>query len=100
MFYAPILFKIQGDLYTVLTFGCMLVHVIATFISLFTTDKLGRRLLLIAGSIGCAIGLLIATICYPDNTEAGSGGNNTKIGFNIAIFFFVASFGLSHGPVE
>jgi len=78
----------------------MLVHVIATFISLFTTDKLGRRLLLIAGSIGCAIGLLLATIFYPSSTETESDGDNMKTAFTVAIYFFVASFGLSHGPVE
>jgi SP family sugar:H+ symporter-like MFS transporter len=98
MFYAPIIFKSQGDGYITLTFICMLIHVIATFISLFVTDKLGRRLLLIAGSIGCAIGLLLATLFYSRDTVTEAKAK--IIMFDVAIYFFVVSFGLSHGPIE
>lgn len=98
MFYIPAIFKDQGSIYMVLTFICVTVQVLATFSSIFVTDRLGRRLLLMAGSIGCALGLLFATIFYPkvsDNPEIAPG---TYI-FDIAIYFFVASFGVSYGPV-
>lgn len=95
MFYAPVIFRLQGSGYMVLTFICMLIQVFATFSSIFVTDRLGRRFLLLAGSVGCACGLLCATVCYPTSTQATA---STYV-FDIAIYFFVASFGVSHGPV-
>lgn len=99
MFYAPVIFKTQGSAYTILTFVCMLIHVLATFTSLFITDRLGRRFLLIAGSVGCAVGLIFATSFYPSKSEKPNADPKTYL-FDIAIYFFVGSFGLSHGPVE
>lgn len=97
MFYAPVIFRSQGGSYMFLTFICMLVHLLATFASLFVTDKLGRRFLLLVGSAGCALGLLLATFLYPKPTTSP---NMESYLFDIAIYFFVGCFGLSHGPVE
>lgn len=99
MFYAPVIFKTQGSAYTILTFFCMFIHVLATFASIFITDRLGRRFLLIAGSIGCAVGLIFATSFYREQNEKPGIDTGTYL-FDIAIYFFVSSFGLSHGPVE
>jgi len=96
MFYAPIIFKKQGSNYMVLTFIGFIVQILATFSSIFITDKLGRRLLLIAGSIGCASGLFIVTIFYPSED---SGPNPGTYVFNVSLYFFIISFGISHGPV-
>lgn len=98
MFYAPVIFKNQGSIYMVLTFICMIVQVLATFASIFVTDRLGRRLLLMAGSVGCAAGLLFATIFYPKITDEPEITAGTYV-FDIAIYFFVGSFGISYGPV-
>eukprot|EP00826_Nyctotherus_ovalis_P052586 TRINITY_DN6698_c0_g1_i2.p3 TRINITY_DN6698_c0_g1~~TRINITY_DN6698_c0_g1_i2.p3 ORF type:complete len:115 (-),score=25.30 TRINITY_DN6698_c0_g1_i2:348-692(-) len=97
MFYAPTIFRSQGSSYMFLTFICMLVHLLATFASLFVTDKLGRRFLLLVGSAGCALGLLLATFLYPKPTMTAT---TESFLFDIAIYFFVGCFGLSHGPVE
>jgi len=96
MFYAPIIFKKQGGNYMVLTFICFIVQILATFSSIFVTDKLGRRFLLIVGAVGCASGLFVVTIFYP------SGDSETNAGtyvFDVGIYFFITSFGISYGPV-
>jgi MFS family permease len=54
MFYAPILFKILGfgneaSLMSAVITGC--INVIATLVSIFTVDKLGRKILFLEGGI-------------------------------------------------
>lgn len=102
MFYANTIFKKQTEESTarILNIIVMVTNFIFTFVSTFTSDKLGRRLLLIAGSIGCGVGLFVAGLCFSQfqNDDSNSLSGFSLV-FDIAIFFFVASFGLSHGPI-
>ena len=103
-YYAPSMYESQGNLKPILTFATMFINFLATFASIFIMDKLGRKLLLIIGSIGCAIGLTLATIGYtkpePKNEQFLSISESSFHWiFNSGVFFFMASFGLSHGPV-
>lgn len=104
MYYAAVIFDSEpykgSSTAKVLTFVTMLINFLATFVAAFVSDKLGRRLLFIAGSIGCGLSLLLATI--------GSGGMDSDgvddkrpfyWTFAIGVFIFTAFFGLSHGPV-
>ena len=97
LFYAPVVFEAQGNAKMALTFITMLDNLCFTFVSLFITDRFGRKILFIGGSIGCAIGLFLATICY-EETIGGNPSAKVYI-FDIAILFFIGAFGVSHGPV-
>jgi len=103
MYYAPTMFESQGDYKLVLTFVTTLLSFFSTFVSVFVTDKLGRRFLFIYGSLGCALGLLFSTIGYtnPNATEPVTYASKKVIDwiFNGGIFFFISAFGVSHGPV-
>ena len=96
LFYAPVVFEAQGNAKMPLTFITMLDNLCFTFVSLFVSDRLGRKILFIGGSIGCAIGLLLATICYQEAADENIAKAYT---FDIAILFFIGAFGISHGPV-
>lgn len=102
MFYANTIFKKQTEESTarILNIIVMVTNLLFTFVSTFTSDKIGRRLLLIAGSIGCGIGLFVAGLCFSQfQDDASNSLSGFSLIFDIAIFFFVASFGLSHGPI-
>ena len=97
MFYAPTMFDNQGNIKTTLNFIVMLVNFLFTITSMFTSDRFGRKILLVLGCFGCGFGLLLATIGYSDDEDAGM--NAESYIFDIGVFIFTAAFGLSHGPV-
>eukprot|EP00826_Nyctotherus_ovalis_P035495 TRINITY_DN3054_c0_g1_i2.p3 TRINITY_DN3054_c0_g1~~TRINITY_DN3054_c0_g1_i2.p3 ORF type:complete len:137 (-),score=32.77 TRINITY_DN3054_c0_g1_i2:475-885(-) len=104
MYYAPTMFKSQGNLKFILTLITTFLNFAFTLISVFVSDKLGRRFLFIYGSIGCVLGLVCATIGYTDPDDpAASVMFGTRMAmnwtFNSGVFFFIAAFGLSHGPI-
>eukprot|EP00826_Nyctotherus_ovalis_P035502 TRINITY_DN3054_c0_g7_i1.p1 TRINITY_DN3054_c0_g7~~TRINITY_DN3054_c0_g7_i1.p1 ORF type:complete len:305 (+),score=34.99 TRINITY_DN3054_c0_g7_i1:448-1362(+) len=98
MYYAPTVFENQGDNKLTLTFITFFLNFASTLISVFVSDKLGRRLLLIYGSLGCAAGLLFSTVGYTD-PAAGESSAAMNWVFNGGVFFFISAFGVSHGPV-
>lgn len=97
MFYAPTMFDNQGDAKTTLNFVVTVTQFVFTLTSVYTSDKFGRRVLFIIGTIGCAIGLLLATIGYSDDEDAGMNASSWI--FDIGVFVFIAAFGMSHGPI-
>lgn len=102
MYYAPVMFESQGDYKLILTFITTLLNFGSTLVSVFVSDKLGRRFLFIYGSIGCAIGLLFSTIGYIDPNSSASVSASRQVMdwlFNGGVFFFISAFGVSHGPV-
>lgn len=101
MFYSHTIFATQmkESLVKIMNIIVMATNVIFTIISTFTSDKLGRRILLIGGSIGCGIGLFLAALAASQTKEGSHEVTPFVILFDFAIFFFIASFGLSHGPI-
>jgi len=94
LYYAPRIFESMGaardaSMFQTIIMG--LVNVVFTLIAIFTVDKLGRKPLMITGSIGMTIGMF---------GVAGMAFTNTiGIGTLIFIIIYTASFMMSWGPV-
>uniref|UniRef100_A0A7N2KQM4 Major facilitator superfamily (MFS) profile domain-containing protein n=2 Tax=Quercus lobata TaxID=97700 RepID=A0A7N2KQM4_QUELO len=104
-FYAPVLFKTLGfgdnaSLMSAVITGT--INVLATFVSIFTVDKFGRRILFLEGGIQmiisqAAIGAMIAIYFGVDGD-----GNLSKVQADILLFLictYVAAFAWSWGPL-
>ena len=77
------------------------IKVIFTFISLISVDRIGRRSLLLIGSIGLAISLMILSIIFNNNQSVKNNelnGNQIIIAL-ISLGVAVASYSLGFGPV-
>lgn len=106
MFYAPVLFKtigFGGDaslMSAVITGG---VNVIATFVSIFSVDRAGRRFLFIEGGIQMFVCQVAVAICI--GLKFGTSGNADHLPkwYAILVVFFictyVAAFAWSWGPL-
>lgn len=94
LYYAPRIFESMGaakDASMLQTVVMGLVNVVFTVIAIATVDKLGRKPLLIIGSIGMAIGMFAIS--------ALSFFNIIGIGTLIFIIIYTASFMMSWGPI-
>ncbi|KAI3467896.1 hypothetical protein Pfo_024559 [Paulownia fortunei] len=105
MFYAPVLFKTLGfgdeaSLMSAVVTG--LVNVFATFVSIFTVDKFGRRVLFLEGGIQMIIcQISVGVLIYKVFGVAGEGAFSKDLG-NLAlalICIYVAAFAWSWGPL-
>ena len=77
------------------------IKVIFTFISLISVDRIGRRSLLLIGSVGLAISLMILSIIFNNNQSVKNNelnGNQIIIAL-ISLGVAVASYSLGFGPV-
>ncbi|MGD7023693.1 D-xylose transporter XylE [Rossellomorea vietnamensis] len=94
LYYAPRIFESMGaakDASMLQTIVMGLVNVIFTVIAIMTVDKLGRKPLLIVGSIGMAIGMFgVAGLAF---------ANIIGISTLLFIVVYTASFMISWGPV-
>lgn len=77
-------------------------NVVVTFVAIALVDKIGRKPLLLAGSAGMTVSLVMMAIAFTqstgsgdDVTLAGSWGTIALVAANV----FVVSFGASWGPV-
>uniref|UniRef100_UPI003D8FCFC6 sugar porter family MFS transporter n=1 Tax=Gordonia sp. B7-2 TaxID=3420932 RepID=UPI003D8FCFC6 len=93
-----------------------IINVAMTFVAILFVDRIGRKKLLLAGSVGMFVGLLMACIAFTQATYKQSGsvgdvmceaGNTTKecltlddpwgivalIGANLFVVFFAATWG-------
>ena len=78
-----------------------LIKVIFTFISLMSVDRIGRRSLLLIGSIGLTISLMALSILF-NNTQSVRNhelSRNQVIMALISLGGAVASYSLGFGPV-
>lgn len=71
------------DLALLTSVGLGAINVVMTIISLYVVDRLGRRPLLIGGSLGMALGLFLFVTIAPQ----------------IGLMLYVAAFAISLGPV-
>ncbi|CAI8585477.1 unnamed protein product [Vicia faba] len=105
MFYAPVLFKTLGFgnnaslMSAVITGG---VNVLATFVSIFTVDKFGRKILFLEGGIQMFICQIIVGSMIAIKFGVSGEGSFTHIEANLLLFFiclYVSAFAWSWGPL-
>ena len=77
------------------------INVVMTFVAILFVDKIGRRKLLMAGSIGMFVGLLMAAISFSqasgttqdDVSLPSPWGAIALVGANLFVIFFAATWG-------
>lgn len=94
LYYAPRIFaemgaSSDGSMFQTVIIG--IVNFIFVLIAMLLVDRVGRRLLMIVGSVGMAVGMFgVAALAYLDRMG---------IGALIFILIFVAFYNLSFGPL-
>ncbi|XP_021823176.1 sugar transport protein 13-like [Prunus avium] len=103
-FYAPILFASMGfgnnaSLYAAVITGA--VNVLATIVSIFLVDKVGRRMLLLEAGIQMFLSQIVVAIVLALKVKDHS--NNLSYGLSILVVVmvctFVSAFAWSWGPI-
>ena len=94
LYYAPRIFEqmgSSGDAAMSQTIVMGIVNILFTLVAIFTVDKLGRKPLLIIGSIGMTVGMIALSVLSFCNV----------IGITTLIFIviYTASFMMSWGPI-
>ncbi|XP_064975152.1 sugar transport protein MST8-like isoform X2 [Musa acuminata AAA Group] len=105
MFYAPVLFKTLGfgddaSLMSAVITG--LVNVVATFVSIITVDKVGRRALFLQGGVQMVISQILVGTLIGIKFGANGQGEITKtyaVLVVVCICVFVTAFAWSWGPL-
>ncbi|GAB2647266.1 sugar porter family MFS transporter [Gordonia jinhuaensis] len=76
------------------------INVVMTFVAILFVDRIGRRLLLMVGSVGMFVGLLMACIAFTQQQGSGDditlpkgSGVTALIGANLFVIFFAATWG-------
>jgi sugar porter (SP) family MFS transporter len=77
-----------------------IINVALTFVAIFFVDKVGRKKLLLAGSIGMFVGLVAAAISFSQAVGSGKDislpqpwGAIALVGANLFVIFFAATWG-------
>jgi sugar porter (SP) family MFS transporter len=77
-----------------------IINVAMTFVAIFFVDRVGRRRLLLIGSVGMSVGLLAATLAFlqaqgtgEEITLPGAWGPIALVGANLFVIFFAATWG-------
>ena len=92
LYYAPRIFGDMGmENPMVITVFMGIVNILFTLVAIFTVEKLGRKPLLICGSLGMAVGALGVAVTF------GHAGLETVTA--ISIMVYAASFMFSWGPI-
>jgi len=104
MFYAPVLFNTLGfggdaSLYSAVITGA--VNVLGTVVSIYSVDKLGRRMLLLEAGVQMFLSQVVIAIIL--GTKVKDDSNDLSKGFAVLVVVlvctFVSSFGWSWGPL-
>ncbi|NLU81360.1 sugar porter family MFS transporter [Rhodococcus sp. HNM0569] len=81
------------------------VNIVGTFVAIAVIDQIGRKPLLLVGSVGMTISLAVAAVCFHSATVtrdadgetvatlSGTNGTIALIAANAFVFFFAASWG-------
>ena len=92
LYYAPRIFHDMGmESPMVQTVIMGVVNILFTLVAIFTVEKLGRKPLLICGSIGMAIGAFGVALTF--------GNQSLNIVCMLSIMVYAASFMFSWGPI-
>ncbi|RRQ25183.1 MFS transporter [Rhodococcus sp. Eu-32] len=77
-----------------------IINVTMTFVAILFVDRIGRRKLLLAGSTGMFVGLLMAAIAFSQQIGSGDDvslpspwGAIALVGANLFVIFFAATWG-------
>lgn len=104
MFYAPVLFNTLGfendaSLYSAVITGA--VNVIATVVSIYFVDKLGRRILLLEAGIQMFFSQVVIAIILGIKVKDHSDNLQTSYGILVIVLIciYVAAFAWSWGPL-
>ncbi|XP_071691466.1 sugar transport protein 13-like [Rutidosis leptorrhynchoides] len=104
MFYAPVLFSTLGfkndaSLYSAVITGA--VNVISTIISIYSVDKLGRRILLLEAGVQMFFAQVVIAVVL--GIKVTDTSNNLGTGFAVLVVImvctFVSAFAWSWGPL-
>lgn len=103
MFYVPVIFNSLGSgrrgalLNTVIINS---VNFVATFLSILTVDRLGRRFWFLEGGVQMIVAQIVTGVVLAKKMEPdGNLPDATAIGVLIVICVFVAAFAWSWGPL-
>ncbi|KJV04044.1 sugar porter family MFS transporter [Rhodococcus sp. PML026] len=76
------------------------INVAMTFVAILFVDRIGRRKLLMAGSIGMFVGLVMASVAFSQATGSGDEvslpspwGAIALVGANLFVIFFASTWG-------
>ncbi|EMS50819.1 Sugar transport protein 13 [Triticum urartu] len=104
MFYAPVLlttlgFKTEASLYSAVITGA--VNVLSTFVSMYTVDRVGRRMLLLDAGVQMFLSLVAMAVVMRTRVTDRSDhlGHDWAIMVVVIICNFVSSFAWSWGPL-
>ncbi|MDG3011385.1 sugar porter family MFS transporter [Rhodococcus sp. D2-41] len=77
-----------------------IINVAMTFVAILFVDRIGRRKLLLAGSIGMFVGLVLAAVAFSQQVGSGKDvslpspwGQLALVGANLFVVFFAATWG-------
>ena len=94
LYYAPRIFKnlgATGDVAMIQTVAMGFINIVFTVVAILTVDKWGRKPLLIVGSVGMMIGMVVlGTLSFMDSMGVMA---------LLAIVIYTASFMMSWGPI-
>ncbi|MEA3490565.1 MAG: sugar porter family MFS transporter [Campylobacterota bacterium] len=74
-----------------------IVNVLATILSIFLIDKIGRKPLLYIGISGMILSLIVLGALF--STDTAASGNTMKYVAVGSLIFYIASFAISLGPI-
>lgn len=76
------------------------INVVMTFVAILFVDRIGRRKLLMGGSIGMFVGLVMASVAFSQATGSGDEvtlpapwGAIALVGANLFVIFFASTWG-------
>ena len=92
LYYAPRIFADMGMGNPMMQTVIMgVINITFTLVAVFTVEKIGRKPLLISGSIGMGIGAFVVALTF--------GNNSLNIVTMVALMVYSASFMFSWGPI-
>lgn len=104
LYYAPVVMEKAGastDQAFMMSVGVGLMNLIATMTALTVIDKIGRRKLMIVGSIGylISLGFLSGVMFYFENALGGHFNSSSSILVLIGLLVFIAAHAFGQGSV-
>jgi len=100
IYYSPKIFLMagfEGNIAAIwASVGVGVVNLLATIVSVYFVDKIGRRKLFFIGLAGIALSLASLGLCFLFHQHLGEAGKWTSI---ILVFLYIAFFAISIGPL-